>query len=315
MPSIAGNKPIIVTGANRSGTTWIGRILSLPRNVHYVHEPFNSYYKPNHRGPVPCPLVRQFHYVTDTEKPEVMNYVLSRIKHHDNTGNRSPDDLPRRSALQSFFHSPMSATEVFRPSRPLIKDPTALMSAQWLAEALDAEVVIVIRHPAGYVSSIRRMGWRYDLNNLLEQPDLTHAYLGPLEEAIRHHITHHESDALGEAILFWKVCCRVASLLRQKHPHWQIVRHEDLSRDPVDAFRNLYDSLSLPYNTDIQAHIQRCTSADHPVEADPGRTHHLNRNSRRNMTIWKQRLSDDDILRIRNESRDIADAFYSDDDW
>ncbi|NEQ55044.1 MAG: hypothetical protein F6K11_33795, partial [Leptolyngbya sp. SIO3F4] len=34
-------KWIFVTGAIRSGTTFVGKILSLPLEVDYIHEPFN----------------------------------------------------------------------------------------------------------------------------------------------------------------------------------------------------------------------------------------------------------------------------------
>jgi hypothetical protein len=34
-------KPILVTGSHRSGTTWVGRMISLDIDVGYIHEPFN----------------------------------------------------------------------------------------------------------------------------------------------------------------------------------------------------------------------------------------------------------------------------------
>ncbi len=34
-------KPILVTGAHRSGTTWVGKMLALAPGVAYVHEPFS----------------------------------------------------------------------------------------------------------------------------------------------------------------------------------------------------------------------------------------------------------------------------------
>ncbi|MER3452975.1 MAG: hypothetical protein C4321_04710 [Chloroflexota bacterium] len=34
-------EPILVTGSNRSGTTWVGRILAASGRLNYVYEPFN----------------------------------------------------------------------------------------------------------------------------------------------------------------------------------------------------------------------------------------------------------------------------------
>jgi len=38
---IYGQKPILVTGSHRSGTTWAGKMISACPNVGYIHEPFN----------------------------------------------------------------------------------------------------------------------------------------------------------------------------------------------------------------------------------------------------------------------------------
>jgi len=39
--------PILVTGSHRSGSTWIGQVMSHSINLHYIHEPFN----PNRQSP------------------------------------------------------------------------------------------------------------------------------------------------------------------------------------------------------------------------------------------------------------------------
>src|SRR5690242_1511734 len=34
-------RPILVTGAHRSGSTWVGKMLALAPGIGYIHEPFN----------------------------------------------------------------------------------------------------------------------------------------------------------------------------------------------------------------------------------------------------------------------------------
>ena len=34
-------RPILVTGAHRSGSTWVGRMIATSPRVTYLHEPFN----------------------------------------------------------------------------------------------------------------------------------------------------------------------------------------------------------------------------------------------------------------------------------
>jgi hypothetical protein len=53
--------PILVTGAHRSGTTWVGKMLALAPGVAYIHEPFNPRTPP---GLSPAPFDRYFTAVT-----------------------------------------------------------------------------------------------------------------------------------------------------------------------------------------------------------------------------------------------------------
>ena len=38
---MSSGPPILVTGAHRSGTTWVGKMLALAPGIGYVHEPFS----------------------------------------------------------------------------------------------------------------------------------------------------------------------------------------------------------------------------------------------------------------------------------
>ena len=39
-------RPILVTGAHRSGTTWVGKMLAASREVAYISEPLNKWHRP-----------------------------------------------------------------------------------------------------------------------------------------------------------------------------------------------------------------------------------------------------------------------------
>ena len=43
---MSSGRPILVTGAHRSGTTWVGKMLALAPGVGYVHEPFSPLTRP-----------------------------------------------------------------------------------------------------------------------------------------------------------------------------------------------------------------------------------------------------------------------------
>ncbi len=63
--------------------------------------------------------------------------------------------------------------------RALIKDPFAFFSAPWIAETFGCTVVITIRHPAAFVSSLKRLDWPFDFSDLIDQPLLIQDWLAP----------------------------------------------------------------------------------------------------------------------------------------
>ena len=72
-----------------------------------------------------------------------------------------------------------------RRATPLMKDPIALFSAEWLADTFDMRVLVMIRHPASFATSIRRRGWRHRFADFLEQPLLMRDLLAPYADEIR----------------------------------------------------------------------------------------------------------------------------------
>ena len=65
----------------------------------------------------------------------------------------------------------------------------AVFSAEWFARQMGFRVVVIVRHPLAVVSSRKRLGWRFDLDELLAQPLLLRDWLTPIEtswpEALR----------------------------------------------------------------------------------------------------------------------------------
>jgi hypothetical protein len=63
--------------------------------------------------------------------------------------------------------------------RTLIKDPFAVFSTAWFARKLNFKVVIAVRHPLAFVSSLKRLNWPFDFQDLLDQPLLMRDHLEP----------------------------------------------------------------------------------------------------------------------------------------
>ena len=70
MPS--EKKHILVTGSNRSGTTWVGKMLCASNELNYIYEPFSDDYN---TLKVDTPVKHHFHYVTNNESQYFKRYI------------------------------------------------------------------------------------------------------------------------------------------------------------------------------------------------------------------------------------------------
>ena len=201
---------------------------------------------------------------------------------------------------------------LMRGLRPLVKDPIAIMSAEWLYKEYDMDVVIIVRSPLAYVSSIKRLGWPMSPGMFLRQKELMGNYLAPLTAEIQAQVKN-KGDLIGNAIVSWKVFYHVVSIYRQKYPNWLIVRHEDLSLDPMNQFSKLFEQLSLSFTEKQYQVIKEFSNESNPAEAG-NKVHQLKRNSKANIDNWKTRLTTDEISRVKTQTHEIARIFYTDEE-
>jgi hypothetical protein len=195
-----------------------------------------------------------------------------------------------------------------------LKDPHALFSAPWLARSYPLDVVVLIRHPAAFVSSMKRLGWEFCFRHLAQQPELLSDLLAPYE-ADMHRLLATPHTGFDEAVLLWRVIHGTIGRFRREHPDWIFVRHEDLSVAPIKEYHNLFDRLSLAMTPASARAILEYTSKDNPSEAAPGVVHQLKRDSKANVWNWRHRLTPGEVLRIRRATEEIACHFYTEADW
>lgn len=304
-------RPILVTGSHRSGSTWLGQMIAASDAVGYIHEPFNIT-----RGPGIC----------RSRFPYWFTYI------RPGTGGESADDFRRMLAFRYNYLAQAIRLRSWtdfrilvrdggrflrfraRGARPLVKDPMALFSAEWIADAFDAQVIVVVRHPAAFASSIKLDGWAHPFSHFIEQPALVGDHLEPFRDEIEA-FAREEHDILDQAALLWRLIHRTIAEYRTRHPEWFIVRHEDLSRDPIEGFRSLFAGLDLPYTEDVQKAILHSSSRANPPDRDENRHLFHTRDSRANIDNWRHRLTPSEVERIRALVADVSPLFYGDDEW
>lgn len=303
--------PILVTGHHRAGTTWIGKMLAASRDVGYIHEPFNPGQRPGICSVRPN---RYFTHVPDAN-PEAWQKALQATLsfQYDVRAEveaiRSLKDFGRMVRDYGRF-----AWLQHRGRRALMKDPIALFSAEWIAEQFGADVIVLIRHPAAFVSSLMRLDWTFPFEDLLSQPQLVDAHLSPFEDEIRHH-ARTDTDLIDQAICLWKIFQYVAATYRDRHPGWTVVRMEDLAMEPVPRIGKLYRRVNLEYPNRAQEIVRRHTRATNPSEVETENAKETQRDSRRAIYQWVDRLSEEQIEMIRRGLSDVPAEFYSSEDW
>jgi len=306
---VSAPNPILVTGAHRTGTTWVGKMLAASPQVAYISEPLNVWHRP---GVLRAPVARWYTCICEENEDEYLPAFREMLSFRYGLWRELGSLRSRKDALRMGRDFGIFLRGRISGQRPLIKDPFAVFSAPWFAERLGCRVVITVRHPAGFASSLKRLGWAFDFHDLLDQPLLMRDWLEADRAAME---AMRADDVIGQAALLWRMVYRIVARMMKLHPSFIVVRHEDLSLDPVGCYRDLYAALDLDFTPGVQKTIMSASSSENPTELSKKKVHAVKLDSRANMDNWKKRLSPDEIKRIREMTGKTAQLFYSDEEW
>ena len=302
---------ILVTGSHRSGTTWVGKVLATAPKTRYLLEPFNVAH------PNPYVPVCMKHWYTwldsDSGTPEKQAFqeVLSFHMRYPRIENAHPKQLAKR--LRDRLRDRLHAWSGYRV---ILKDPIALLSTAWLARNFGIVPVVCIRHPAAFVSSLQLKRWVFDFHSFLDQPGLIDEFWPNQHSQIRDLSERQNGDFISEAAYLWRLLHQVIAKFRRDYPKWIYVRHEDLSRQPVDGFRRLYADLQLPYADATDVYLKSTISReDQSYVLSSTGVEDVTRDSLANVKVWKKRLSESEVARIREITGEVGATFYPDSEW
>jgi hypothetical protein len=312
----ADPSPVLVTGAHRTGTTWVGKMLAAGPRTAYISEPLNLWHRP---GVLDAPVQNWYTYICPENEALYLPAFQQtlRFRYHllaEILSLRSLKDLGRMGRDLSIF-----LRGRLRRQRPLLKDPFAVFSAPWFADRLGCRVVITVRHPAAFASSLKRLSWPFDFTHLLAQPLLMRDWLEPYREDILRMTGEQAAagggDIIEQASLLWRVVYQAVAQYCQGAAQFQVVRHEDLSLEPLQGFQRLYTSLGLEFSSQVEEAILASSSSENPRELSKRSVHAVRLDSRANLHNWKRRLTRDEIERVRRLTEDTAALFYPEIGW
>ncbi len=271
---------LLVTGSHRSGTTWIGRVIESSGDFLYIDEPTSFSDIPGSLSSIQY----WFQYIQPEDKEEVQALLRLKQQAHDS----------HKGAL--------------------FKDPLAFFSIGTFIDSLQTDVLVSVRHPAAFVSSLKRLGWTHDFHHFLHQESLMETYLYPFRDQVSD-FARHPKGIIDQGILLWNIIYLNVLKFKQQYPEIYVVRHEDLSLNPLAEFQKIFDYFGIVYTDRTKNFIVSTTSQSNSAEAENNVTHQLYRDAKANIYNFKHRLSREEIRHIRKGTENVSHIFYDQEWW
>lgn len=298
------NRIIVVSGAHRSGTTWVGKILSYS-NCAYVHEPFNIDIHTS-------PLKYWYHFIEENNNNKrLIDYLDQYVKRNFKSYINSIGHL--RSKHDVFYFLSKIKNNL-KYNNILIKDPLALFSLPWITRNYNTNNIILIRHPAAFVSSLKIKNWYFNLSNFLEQDLLINSVINPYKEEIVK--LKSEKDIVKNAVLLWNITHHIILEYMNVYPDWLFVRHEDLSKNPLQQFNLIFNKIDKEFDDKTKEYILSTTNySQENVLSNSSKVRNVNRNSSENINYWKERLTKKEIAYIKEHTKELSSKLYPNYEW
>lgn len=298
---------VMVSGAPRSGTTFVGTVLGLPKSVNTLYEPYN----PN------CGVAwnEQRYLYVDPDAPldpemarhldDFFSYRFS-LKTVFSARDSRLERIAKRIigggnqiALLKGRLSPVADTS-------LIKDPIAVFLTEIFARRHAVRTVLLTRHPLSFVGSLKRLGWRYKVEPLLAQPALAARVVPDLGPD-----TVEEGDWIAASAWIWTAIARYVLEIEQTlGDHVLHITHEKVSEEPEPSFHRMFDFTGIRPNEKVWELVRNSTEGKDVPET--GKVHDFNRNSQAIFSKSIQALTEEEQDKVLSICWDTAQRIYAD---
>lgn len=157
--------------------------------------------------------------------------------------------LPRRAAIASLAWAARTAAK-HPPDQPtvLVKSVNVTTSIEALQARYRPTVVFIEAHLLNVISSWIAMDWVPIMSGLdwarEARPDILEMFADRLD------------DPLACMIVNAAIYGLVLNETKERNPEWLVVRHEDLCRDPVGGFRDLFARLGLDFTSTTETMLR-----------------------------------------------------------
>ncbi|MEP0201390.1 MAG: sulfotransferase [Halioglobus sp.] len=277
-------KRVFVTGAPRSGTSWLGEILAKCARAKYVYEPFNAHWNPK--------LNKHLLHFQYASSSTAVSEDVAEVAARAFEGKQSANQVMR--AIYRGYWNTLGSSK----SLVLVKDPTAVLMTDWISHRTHADVLIIVRHPCGFASSISALDWNLNVDHLRVQENLMQDFLGPYEDLL----IRARNDPWLTLGAYWSAIHVVLFEQLQTNRDWQVCKYEEMCRDPLGQFSIISEKLGFNVPRGNWNMLEKSTTTQH-YSRDPGSTR---RESARMPDKWRKMLSPHQIDAVEGMVREFG---------
>ncbi|HLS72359.1 MAG TPA: sulfotransferase [Actinomycetaceae bacterium] len=274
--------PLLVTGAPRSGTTWLARLLAAGRRSALAgREPMN-------------PRGRQY----------ALAHTLPGWARLESPSDRQARAL--RTAYRGLNPHTYSRYGYRQWAAPLpgvrlvVKDPFAMLSIPTVQRVTGATTVLLFRHPGATLVSYRRMGWR---PNVAELTPIVHAFTeryGPAPGVVAPSPTNDETAAMA---WFWNAVYGIALHDARQLGDVLVLSHQDVALGGADFCRTVFAQLGLRWHDRVTQQLD--PSGGGPARADQKALHNFDRSPAQVNREWESKITSTERAQLEIETAEV----------
>jgi len=316
----AADRPILIVGVPRSGTSWTMRALGSAAGAASVLEPDSEDKWPSAihakrelgRYPVlrpgdDAPAYKKLWSWTFAGAHEPRRSVMARHILGPGAEDRIYDGRldPLAWLASTLARDPRPHRSVAGPPpgpRVVAKSIHAQLAVEWIGSEFECDVVLLLRHPANVLASWMEVNLKDSRYSTLEnRADVRARYLEPWG------VPRPGPDPIER--MSWMIGLLLAAIedVAARHPEWHLRTHEQLCADPAGEFRQLFADLGLQWGATTEDFLR-----DHNT---PGSGFMVKRVASELPDSWQRRLDDDQVTTLRRVLGSFPLTTWSDQDF